>query len=120
LPGSISTNGRGVSQGLCHFVSNFTANVPPPACTAGIEETMNISSLLVYPNPADEFIFINENLNATHLKIYNMLGKLIMEQKISASKNNINVSQLKNGMYIIQIIKNEQTLSSVKLIIYHN
>ena len=57
---------------------------------------------MIYPNPASENIFIKLNDTKKHtLIIYNMFGQVIYEQKIKGIEN-VNVSKLPSGNYIIQ------------------
>lgn len=71
----------------------------------GIDEDINIiNSFSIYPNPASESIIIDvadkQNLN---LSLYNLVGELILQRRLSSNKNSIDISSLRPGMYIIQV-----------------
>lgn len=68
----------------------------------------------VYPNPATDIINLNiENqLNTVSVEIYNEFGQLL---KTSNTLTNIAVSDLQNGIYLLQI-KSENELQTVKFI----
>ncbi|MBW2962854.1 S8 family serine peptidase [Mesonia aestuariivivens] len=56
-------------------------------------------SLKVHPNPVKNILKIeHENLKELEIKIYNMLGKLVLEAKNTSSR--INLSKLSSGIYI--------------------
>jgi len=72
----------------------------------------------VYPNPAaDNFTITLENFNEgeTNIKLFDMLGNIILENIISVTENNnsaiINVSGIANGMYLLSAEQNGFTLN---------
>ncbi len=84
------------------------------------EEQNSIDELFVYPNPADNNIFINVNSEYTEIEIFNINGKLIKEVGIQKQGNqlstvSIDVSKLKTGTYFIKT-KGENTIKSIKFI----
>jgi len=83
--------------------------------TTEISET-NTKSISVYPNPAIDKIQITSSvsLDNSTIEIYTILGKLV--NSISANNNNeINISDLPNGIYIIKI--NSETVNFTERII---
>lgn len=75
-----------------------------------------IAGLNVYPNPvANGYLFITSNSSdAKSVAIFDVLGKQVA--KTTTINNAVNVSQLKGGIYILQITENENTVTK-KLII---
>ncbi|MEG2336369.1 MAG: T9SS type A sorting domain-containing protein [Bacteroidales bacterium] len=69
-----------------------------------IEDTENTpSNLSIYPNPSKDGIFIVNNLTPAHrVRIFNMMGQ---EIKNCISKNCIDLSNTKRGMYFVKIEK---------------
>ncbi|MFY8107486.1 MAG: T9SS type A sorting domain-containing protein [Bacteroidia bacterium] len=66
------------------------------------------NSIKIFPNPSDQYLTISrslfENDQETKFKIYDMQGKLVMEeQQISKDKNTLDISRLPQGLYSIQI-----------------
>ena len=55
----------------------------------------------VYPNPTDNYLFIEGNKNPISISIYNLLGKEVLS--INNTKN-INVQALPSGVYVIRIL----------------
>jgi len=60
----------------------------------------DINSFSIYPNPTSEKLFIRSNNELKKVSIYNVLGK---EIKIPFTNNQINVSGLVKGIYLIKI-----------------
>lgn len=60
----------------------------------------------VYPNPATSEVYISNISEQTTLKIYDVNGKLCKTSTLSFETNTINVSELKAGVYVIQLQAN--------------
>lgn len=73
-----------------------------PDETSGIAELGKKEDIILYPNPASTNISLlsDDNLEDTEYIIYSIEGKLIQRGKLSGMK--LNISNLKNGRYIIQ------------------
>jgi len=70
------------------------------------------SDFLIYPNPVNEILtidFSNAISSEVTIKIYDLLGKLILEEEINNQKNLINVSKLQSGNYFLKIEKDNTT-----------
>lgn len=66
----------------------------------GMDEEMEISSISLYPNPASDFVVIDQENNST-VSIQSMNGQLIKEFKLNSGSNRIDISSLKDGAYIL-------------------
>ncbi|MDX1462848.1 MAG: S8 family serine peptidase [Marinirhabdus sp.] len=71
----------------------------------GIEEQMLKENFAVYPNPVTDRLNISfpQDIGEARVSVYNVLGKLVLEQKITRASNHINMSQLAGGMYIAKV-----------------
>lgn len=90
-----------------------------PFSTLGLSENIKTNSFNFYPNPSSDIINLDiESIkdNNFTLNIYNIMGALIKSKTISKNQRQINVEDLKNGIYLIEIKTNEWTKSQ-KLII---
>ncbi|MBC8321383.1 MAG: T9SS type A sorting domain-containing protein [Bacteroidetes bacterium] len=86
------------------------------ACSVFVHETNKNKTLSIYPNPTDRELFIStqEGLLIIEVIIYNNYGQIEYQSKIT--NNNIDISKLRTGIYIIEIVNNKFT-SRQKLII---
>ncbi len=66
---------------------------------AGVED-VNVISFSVYPNPVSSKLNISAQGKIQQVKIYGMDGNLLME---SSAANDIDVSQLSAGLYLIEV-----------------
>jgi len=78
------------------------------ACATVSLENINIrDQITIFPNPANKELFISNNNGAiiNEVNIYNQIGqKVFQETQIT---NTFDVSMLRRGAYIIELISNE-------------
>lgn len=86
----------------------------------GIEEEQNLTVSL-YPNPATSIVNIelNETVNNVNFNLYNVLGDRVMDRKLNAGNNSVNVSNLPNGVYFYSILKDGVIAETKKLVVRH-
>jgi len=81
------------------------------------ETVKNKLQVSVYPNPANENIFVslNENVKLAQVTISNLSGKVIISSEITAD-NKLDVSSLPMGMYLLTIATNNgsETVKFIK------
>jgi len=79
--------------------------------TLSIQDYLN-SVFSIYPNPVNDVLNIknNEATVINNIKIYNLLGKLVLIRKISNGK--IDLSILERGIYILKIETEKGNLTS--------
>ncbi len=66
------------------------------------------TEMLVYPNPASDFITIGNISHSTHFQLFSVTGKLVLS-KILESSEDVSVQGLKPGMYFYRLeTKNQQ------------
>lgn len=81
-----------------------------------IHEQDDISSIVLYPNPAKDIIHINSsNEQIQEVEVYNMIGQLVHIIKPSDNKT-INVEHWTKGQYIFKIKTNKTTTHKKALI----
>lgn len=78
-------------------IEDYCINIKPS--TVGISENQLVN-FNVYPNPANEVLFINGVSKVNNFSIFNSVGKQV---KIGSIKQVIDISDLPNGVYLIQI-----------------
>ncbi len=77
------------------------------------EQQMQETLFALYPNPVSTEINISFPTNADQadFALYNVLGKRVLQAKITPMKNRLDVSGLVSGMYIASITSNNKTTS---------
>jgi len=90
--------------------NSITTNINP---VAG-----NQNQLIVYPNPANETVSLQCNVEIGRVVIYNTIGEEVYSQ--ASDKTNIDLSHLANGVYFICVKdKYSQPVSTQKLVVQH-
>jgi hypothetical protein len=79
--------------------------------------SLEADSLILYPNPSNGLFKFNGLKNEYDLKIYNSLGQLVFH-KVKNKPSAAIQSNLRDGVYLVQIKENQKTLFK-KLIIYN-
>lgn len=74
--------------------------------TTGIAN-INAGSLNLYPNPASNNVEVEipSAITAGTVKVYDMLGKVVIEKDFTSSGNfALNIAQLREGMYVVAVV----------------
>ena len=69
-------------------------------CALSIGDNAFELDVTIYPNPTDNYLFIEGNKNPISISIYNLLGAEVISK---SNTDKIDVSELSNGVYIIRI-----------------
>jgi predicted secreted hydrolase len=83
-----------------------------PSVTTGIQDVPpDLKAIMVYPNPANDKITIecagNQSLN---LSVYNIVGEILLQKELNKSINEIDISSLSKGVYLIKITDASETV----------
>ncbi len=75
-----------------------------------------IDQIKIYPNPVTEnyfYVSTSENLS---VRIFDVLGKVVAKKELTPSRNEVNVSNLTKGIYLVNL-KSGNNSTTRKLII---
>jgi hypothetical protein len=81
----------------------------------GVEEG-RVEQITLYPNPAQDFVVINTQMNPNNqvIAIFNNIGQQVYESELNHRENNIlDVQSLPNGLYTIVV-----GLDTVRLLVF--
>lgn len=104
---------RPVSTGIAATGANFT----DPAFTNLVTSVASISesqkSISIYPNPAGQIVYIHAPIEIKHIKVFNILGQLVLEQnQLNNNDIQMHTNELQKGYYILQAETHEGILKS--------
>ncbi len=100
----VGTYGNGIWK---HSISDIQLNVR-------IEQQSD-ASLIIYPNPASDYIHVATNSTNVRFKITDMIGGEVLTGSLDKS-NEIDISEINCGTYIV-FIQHDKKIQSIKLII---
>lgn len=76
-------------------------------CASGVNtEEVMITSTKIFPNPFQNEITIQTDLNSFDMMIYNMEGKIISSQNNLSSNYTVSTTNLSPGVYLLEVISN--------------
>ena len=75
---------------VAHFIS-----------TVGVKEDM--TSANIYPNPFTSVVRITTERTAQNISVYDVFGRLLMQQPVSGMQFEIDLSELSPGTYLLQV-----------------
>ena len=75
--------------------------------------------LKVYPNPASEYVYLElwKRINGT-IRIRNILGQVVLMEKISGESKILDITGLKSGLYLLTVESGNFPVNTRKLIIH--
>jgi hypothetical protein len=91
-----------------------------PISVTSVEEEKRTVRFNVYPNPVNRLLRVETDLTDTpfDLYLYNLFGQRIFRKNISANEQ-IVLPDLPEGMYVLQLVKENRNLGSRRVIIRH-
>jgi hypothetical protein len=66
----------------------------------GIDDQVE-DAIQIYPNPAQNELFINNAPANTHIQFYNLQGQVVLNKALQ--KASVNIEELQNGLYLYRI-----------------
>ncbi len=117
------TNGiiSGNKEGETKIIANSYSGKYADTCVVIVKESKKSTSVLghkeikskIYPNPANNYITVEvENLTNFGVKLADIQGKLVLSNERFTNGSRINITQLKQGLYILEIIIGQQSYFS--------
>ncbi len=81
--------------------------------TASATTQQPTKKIKIFPNPTADFIGLSSDKGVGTIRILNLIGKEIREFKVIEGRR-YNVADLENGMYLIQLISDEQKIITTR------
>lgn len=93
---------------------------PYEVTVTGINSRPDINlSLSVYPNPSASFINLNvgnQKLDLLSFQLYDVTGKILMNQKVTATETTIRMEAFAKGNYFLKVLENKSEVKTFKII----
>ena len=117
-------NARLTQYGLSQYATSNASDHFPVICdflpNAGLSiANKNNGITTIYPNPVEQMLYINSNNEKDYLiTIYNTNGNIFFSQRITFDTKQIDVSNLREGVYFLSLTdtsKNKKWLKFIKI-----
>ena len=124
--GSGGTVSYTIGQGVYTAVSNANGSMnqgvqqPFEFYITGTNIIKNISLVCsAFPNPTSSAVTLkidNQNFDKLSLQLYDLSGKLLIQQKINGNQTPIQMEEFANAIYFLKVIDNSAILQTFKII----
>ena len=90
-----------------------------PLVIIGVDDVKVSNDVKIYPNPAGNFlnVEVNELSLPVKIEIYNAMGSLLKDFKLTETVQQVIIEGLKPGLYLYRIASEKQVLGSGKLVV---
>lgn len=96
------------------YVLNDTGN------TTSVSETGAVQQLAVYPNPAQNFVTIdNQHAVYDEMALYSIEGKKIFDKKLISGTNTFSTADLSAGVYLLHVSGHAVQQQNIRLVVTH-
>lgn len=75
------------------------------------------TDLEIFPNPADETVYIKGAKPGSNACVYNLKGQIIQKDKIQSTTSSIHIGNIEPGIYIVQVSSSESEVLHRKLMV---
>ena len=102
----INSNGATVAQG-----GEFTDFETTTICTntVDVNEPIDNTQLIVYPNPAGDFLRVQTEGATVEIRLYDSVGRMVLNQFNSTSQATLSTSNLSEGVYTLTVVSEKGT-----------
>ena len=103
---------NGGTEGNVCWIDDIT--FPGNTVILDVETVIENKEYTVYPNPANDVIFIKGE-EIQFVEIYNSIGMRVISKNVNASES-INIADLASGMYFVRILDKKGNISTTKIV----
>lgn len=95
----------GKSKGGLYEIKSINFYAQP----LSIEDLNLLDNIQVYPNPAQDFVFIDNASIDDNVNVFNVVGKRVMSFKIETENHRVDIKELKSGIYFLRLNNGQAT-----------
>ena len=98
--------------------SGIYGNCSSPIANDQIQINENNENVLVYPNPTNNVLYIKSNQPIESIFLYDITGKNIIKKQTKNNFNQLDISNLRNGIYVLHLVDENQKITVKQVIKY--
>lgn len=108
------------SMGENVYVYNDYSDCQKLTTWTTIENNLEELIINIFPNPVNDFLNLelNPKFGYLQLSVFDLIGNLVINEKISDRTANIDLRKIKSGQYLIRLM-NSNTVKTCKIIVSH-
>ncbi|MDR2084948.1 MAG: S8 family serine peptidase [Bacteroidales bacterium] len=82
-----------------------------------IDDYNNSSKLIIYPNPVDDRIYVeNKSITIKSIELYDLAGKLIKNVNVNSSYASVDVRGLNKGIFFVKVMYDNSYTETIKIV----
>ncbi len=102
-----------VAGSTTYFGSDQTFNT----LTTGLQENSSEITTEIFPNPSKDIININRSSSdKINVQIIDILGQTVLSQTITSNQSQLCISDLKDGLYFLQLVQDGNVINQIKFV----
>ena len=110
-----STTTYVLEQNLCGMLTYDTVTVT--VGSLNVTNTGNVENVKVWPNPVQRDLTLTRSEGAgTAVRLYDIVGKIVLSAVMKSNEETIDVSQLRNGTYLLQAIGVDGSKKTIRIV----
>ena len=94
--------------------NEYSISITVTNASTSINDIQSKKQISIFPVPVKDILTINGLKNTSNLEIYSLTGELVKQQ--SVNNGEINVSELKQGVYFVKIQDNGNVLTTKRIV----
>jgi hypothetical protein len=87
-----------ITKGSCSYFSSMYS-----VTNAGLQSVKNETNIIVFPNPAENYVVVSGVTETATLTIFDLLGNSVHRSVLQEGSSQISIDQLPAGSYILQV-----------------
>ncbi len=95
----------------------YPANASSCPIASDLNEIETTEAILIFPNPSSRIITISSPYKHSLITFYNTIGEVVFEERYSQIKIEIDISNLRKGVYLIKISDDSDNFTFKKIMI---
>ncbi|MCQ2280460.1 MAG: fibronectin type III domain-containing protein [Bacteroidales bacterium] len=104
-------------QGVCSSDNISDWSVIGTFTTLGTGITEYNRHISVFPNPTTGTCFVDCEIANGQIAVYDVFGKLLLNQEIVSNRTELNLNDLAAGIYTVKITNSDNVVSSAKIVV---
>jgi hypothetical protein len=96
-------------SGVVYYASQTASGCESPtrlAVEAGVNlknDSFDLNTFKCYPNPVNDILTVSYSETVTGLKLYNMIGQLLIIKSVNSNETQFDMSSLPAGSYLLEV-----------------
>lgn len=98
-----------------NWAAGSTVTTGNTCATLSSSDFENDNVITIYPNPSNGIFNIESQQNMS-IEVYDIIGKLVLSQKLSVGTNSFDISNFNTGVYLLKVSNDNGNIQTYKLI----